>query len=156
MKKAKVIGLLGALLASVLVAASSVYAERGKGHGDCLGGQHHMMHHFEGDSYIESMAQRLDLNDEQLTRIRAIVDEKRPQMRELKDTLNAGRKQLHALVDEGTASDDEVRPIAEAQGATMAELIVLRMTMKSDIHQVLTEEQRTQLEQMRAKHGRRG
>lgn len=161
MKKSTVTYLLGALLAGSVMAAAPVYAERDKGYGDCQGGRHHggghhRTHGRDGDSHVERMAERLDLTAEQVTTIRAIVDETRAQKRELKDKLRESRKQLRALVKEGAASDTDVRQLAENQGDLTAELIVLRTKVKSDIRSVLTEEQREQQEKRRGHRGRRG
>ena len=71
--------------------------------------------------------------------MRAIVDKSRPQKRALRDTLGENRKQLRALMQQGTPSDGEVREIADAQGRTIADMIVLRTKIQADINAVLTQ-----------------
>ena len=156
MKKSTIAYVLSALMAGSLVAVTPAFAERGKGHGGFGGGGHHIMHGRTSDAYIERLAARLDLSQDQLTTLRAIVDATRSEERALRDRIRESRNELRALVDAGSVNEADVRPLAEIQGQAMADLIVLRTKVKSDIQNVLTAEQREQLERMRGKRRRRG
>ena len=85
----------------------------------------------------------------------AIVDKARPQTRELRDRLIETHKQLRALTQQGTPKDSEVRKLADAQGKAIADMIVLRTKIRTDIRAVLTDAQRQQLDQWREQRGGR-
>ncbi len=108
-----------------------------------------------GDRRIERMADRLDLDGTQLESVRAIVDAHRAEQRALRDQLREGRAQIRALSTEGDETG-ELEALAEAQGDRMAELIVLKARMRSEIAAVLTDEQREAFAEMgeRGRHGR--
>ncbi len=151
MKKLTTTFLASTLLVSGLAIADPVYARSPGGPGFCHRDWHAMAPAFGpgAGERIERLAERLDLTSEQRSAVRAIVDEARPQMRELRDKLRANRKELYALAQEDTPSEDDVRKLAEAQGVYKADLIVLRTKVHSKIRKVLSEEQRDQLETMR-------
>ncbi len=141
------------------VGAGVAYAFPTGGPHGCRGG--HAMS-FEGhrgygdsDRMIERMASSLDLSKEQRDAMYAIADKARPQTRELRDRLIETRKQLRALMAQGTPKESEVRKLADAQGKDIADMIVLRTKVRMEINGVLTDAQRQQLEQWRGQRGRR-
>lgn len=107
-----------------------------------------------GDRQIERMAERLDLDDAQLASVRAIVDSYRDEQRALRDQLRGGRAQIRGLGASGEYDEEAVRALAEVQGDGMAELIVLKAQMFSEIAAVLTDEQREALAEMGERGGR--
>lgn len=113
--------------------------------------------HAHGGAGFERMLERLDLTTEQRGAIGAIVERTRPQMRALREQMRANHEQLRALGQGGTPDESELRRLANVQGQLMADMIVLRTKMRSEIHAVLSDEQRHQLEQMREqRHKGRG
>lgn len=104
------------------------------------------------DRMIERMAASLNLSKAQRDAMYAIVDKARPQTRELRDKLAANHKQLRALTQQGAPKESEVRQLADAQGKAIADMIVLRTKVRTEIRGVLTEAQRQQLEQWREEH----
>ena len=107
-----------------------------------------------GERQIERMAERLDLDDAQLASVRAIVDSYRAEQRALRDQLRDGRAQIRGLGATGEYNEEEVRALADAQGDSMADLIVLKTQMFSEIAAVLSDEQREALAEMRERGGR--
>jgi len=155
MKKATTTILITSALAASLAAAVPVFA-RGPDMPDHCAGRAQSMafgRHGDPEARIERMAQRLNLSTEQRDAMRAIVDKARPQMRALRDRLTDNRTQLRTLTLQGNADEARVRTLADAQGKAMADLIVLRTQMRSEMDKVLTEPQRQQLRQ---RFGQRG
>jgi Spy/CpxP family protein refolding chaperone len=107
----------------------------------------------DSDRRIDRMADALNLTKAQRDAMRAIVDKARPQTRELRDKLAENHKQLRALMQQDTPKESEVRQLAEAQGRAMAEMIVLRTKVRTEIRAVLTDAQREQLQQRHQEHG---
>ena len=108
-----------------------------------------------GPERIERMAGKLDLSDEQRDAIRAIADKARPSFREYGDSLRDNREKLRELAQADDADQAAIRALADAQGDTMADMIVLRTDLMREVRAVLTPEQREELENKRSRHGRR-
>lgn len=143
------IALTGSVAAGIAVANPGGDAQScGRGHHAMGYGRHHSDH----ESRIERMADVLGLTQEQRDAVRAIIDKSRPQKRALRDTLSEHRRQLRALTQQGIPSEGEVRQIADAQGRAIADMIVLRTRIQSDINAVLTQEQREKMQEMRKRH----
>ena len=122
-------------------------------------GRHHGGHGLgfgPGPERIERMAERLDLSDEQRDAIRAIVDKARPSFREYGDNLRDNREKLRELAQTENADQTAIRTLADAQGDTMADMIVLRTDVMREVRAVLTPEQREELKNRRSHHGRHG
>jgi Spy/CpxP family protein refolding chaperone len=141
------------------VGAGVAYAFPPGGTHGCSSGAHTMA--FKGhegygdpDRMIEHMATSLNLSKEQRDAMYAIVDKSRPQTRELRDRLTENHQQLRALMQQGAPKESEVRKLADAQGKAIADMIVLRNKVRTEIHNVLTDAQRTQMQQWREEHGR--
>jgi Spy/CpxP family protein refolding chaperone len=155
MKKSIKTLLIGTALAGSVIAGLA-YAMPPGGGESCQHAGHGMGFGHRGmdaDSYIDRMAQRLDLTTEQRDKVRALVDKARPQTRALRDKMSENRKQLHALAVQGTAKESEVRKLADSQGKLIADMIVQRSKLRSEISAVLTPEQREQLQQRFKHHG---
>lgn len=113
--------------------AASVLA--GSGFGDRLGWK------------LARLGWQLDLSDDQRTEIRAIIQAAMPEAQNVVQELHANRQDLLAGTQGGVFDETFVRPIADAQGDLVAELIVLKERVKADIHVVLNPAQQLQLEQ---------
>lgn len=146
----------------LVVMAIAGAAGAGLAHAFPPGGAHSCMHGawskgFDGygdpDRRIDRMADSLNLTKAQRDAMRAIVDKARPQTRELRDKLAENHKQLRALMQQAAPKESEVRQLAEAQGRAMAEMIVLRTKVWTEIRGVLTDAQREQLQQWHQERG---
>ncbi|GBL44684.1 hypothetical protein SFMTTN_0485 [Sulfuriferula multivorans] len=151
MKKDTLTILMTTLLAGMLE-ATSVYANQLAGGKGQAGGCHHAYQHTR-ESQIYRIGKRLSLTKDQRTAVRAIVEQHRPQMRALRDAQIENRQQLMALSAMGNSDADQVRALADAQGKTIADMIVLRAQMRSEINDILTEEQRKKLLRARENRG---
>jgi Spy/CpxP family protein refolding chaperone len=119
-----------------------------RGHGAEFG-----RHGMDSERRIDRMSETLGLSAEQRSKVREIVDKARPAARELRDKLSDNRKQLWALMQQDKPNEGEVRKLADSQGKLVADMIVQRTRMQSQIRAVLTPEQRDALKQ---RFGRRG
>ena len=142
-----------------LVGAGLAYAFSPGGARHCAHGPQSMSFgghgaYMDSDRMIEHMAAALNLSKAQRDAMYAIVDKARPQTRALRDRMADNHKQLRALMQQGAPKESEVRKLADAQGQAIADMIVLRTRIRTEIRGVLTEAQRQQLEQWRG-HDRR-
>ena len=158
------------ILAAVLIAVpGTVVAQSGSGYGPGGGGGYgpHGGHHGDfagGDGggilqFLEHMlprlAERLELSDEQVAEIQAILDKEGPVIEGFVEELRGGRDTWRETNDPAIFDDVAVRAFAESQGAIHVELMVAAGRAKAGIFQVLTLEQREQLEEMRNNRDKR-
>ena len=155
MKKLSTTALASVLALSSLGFVASSYAmPSGEGYEKCMHGKHGKGYgekHGRRGFDIDRMAEKLNLSDEQRTSMQAIIDESKPEITALREKMRETRKQLKQLAHTNPYNEAEVRKLADAQGDLKAEMIVLRMQQRSKISNVLTEEQRTQMKEMREK-----
>jgi len=90
-------------------------------------------------------ARHLDLTDAQKTQMKDIMTKEKPTIQPLMQQLAQNRQQMRQLESAGTFDETKVRPLATQQSQTMAELIVQKARIKSELMQVLTPEQKTKL-----------
>jgi len=156
------------ILATVLIAVpGSAMAQSGPGYGPGDGGYGpHGGHHgsFAGrhggdilrffEHALPRLAERLELSDEQEAEIQAILDEEGPVIQGFVEDLRSGREAWLETNDPAVFDEVAVRNFAESQGSIHVELIVVADRAKAQVLQVLTEEQRAQLEEMRGNFGK--
>ncbi len=124
----------------------------GMGHGGY--GMGYGRHGFDSEARVDRMAAMLDLTKEQRDKVRAIVDKSTPKTRELRDKIADNRTQLHALMQQDKPKDADIRKLADEKGKLVAEMIVQRTKVRSEIHAVLTPEQREKVQQRMQHRGR--
>ena len=131
------------------------YGPHGGFHGDSAGGDGGgILRFFE--HALPRLAERLELSDEQVAQIQAILEEARPDIEKYVELLKERREAYRAANDDPTVFDEVAfRAHAADQQADQVELMVLAGTATADIFQVLTPEQREQLEEMRSGSGKR-
>jgi periplasmic protein CpxP/Spy len=102
------------------------------------------------------LADRLNLSEGQRQSFRAIEEKYWPELRDLQRVLSDNRKALAEL----DAKDARLRELAEAQGKTIADMIVARSQLRSEMKKALTAEQlqklNMMLEQRHHNHPRQG
>ena len=152
MKKLSKPLLAGVLIVTSLGLAATAFAKPfGEGPG-CERGAHQMKPGYSGRGFnVERMANKLNLTDGQSTQIKAIMEQSKQQMSDQYDKMQENRQQLRALMQQSPFNEAEVRKVADAQGDLKADMIVLRAQQHAKINTILTDEQRTQWEQMRGK-----
>lgn len=107
-------------------------------------------HHGGGYSHgmpMRAMSQ-LDLSDEQRAQIKNLFRDQRDAMRDTMDKMQDNRASLRDAAQNG-ADEKKVRALAEKQGDLVTEMIMARTQMRKKINDVLTEEQRTELQKIR-------
>ncbi len=150
--------LITLLAASSIGTAAAVLADPPAAGFGCHRTPHAAMFQGRHDSEqrIERMADRLNVTPEQRTAMRGVVDKYRPELRALADRMRTNRQELRTLQRQDQPDANRLHQLADAQGQALSQTIVLRSEMRSAIHQVLTPEQREQLQQMRGKWSPRG
>ena len=141
-------------MTSLGFAASSYAMPSAEGYEKCMHGKHGKGHgekHGRRGFDIDRMAEKLNLNDEQRASMQTIVEQSKPEISALREKMRENRKLLKELAHKSPFNEAEVRKLANAQGDLKAEMIVLRMQQRSKISEVLTEEQRAQMKEMREK-----
>lgn len=139
-------GLTITLVAAVwMIGASFLFGSLALGAEGCCGHHHggHWGHHHH-------FGKMLNLTDNQKKEMFSIRLDERAKMKPLFQSLKAGREQLGALVRSGKFDEAKVQVLAKSQAAIIANIIVEKTHMRSRMYAVLTPEQRTKLEQMRA------
>lgn len=131
------------LITAVLFAAgcTGMFAQRGAGPNGSGGGQ-----------MFGRMFRNLDLTDEQRTEIRKILEAERSVMQPVHQQLRDNREALQAATKDGQFNEAEVTKLAQKQGELMAQTIVSRERVQSQIWQILTPEQRDKLAKWRENH----
>jgi Spy/CpxP family protein refolding chaperone len=104
--------------------------------------------HF-GRLVMAAVARRLDLTDTQKGQIHLIFTNERPVIELHLRQLMKDREALQAVAGHGPFDEAAVRAIAARQAQTLAELIVEKERIKSDVYGLLTPEQRAKADQMR-------
>lgn len=110
---------------------------------------------FGRHNFREMIARELNLTAEQKTQIEQIIESEKTNIKPLVQQLAEHRRQLKALGTDGTFNEAQVRAIAQQQGQTMSEMIVVKERIQSRIFAVLTPEQRTKATQMRERFEQR-
>ncbi|HZI20481.1 MAG TPA: Spy/CpxP family protein refolding chaperone [Pyrinomonadaceae bacterium] len=103
-------------------------------------------HHRGGRGFLGGrMAERLNLTDAQKEQLQQIAARHRESMKALRRQGGLGRQGRGANGFEGTFNESEVRAAAQARANASVELAVVRARMMSEMYNVLTPEQKTQL-----------
>ena len=109
-------------------------------------------HGGKNDRQLDRMAHHLEMDDAQKALVKAVFDEYQPQIKALRQESREVRKALREAAESG----GDIEDLAATQGDLMAQMIVLRNTMKSRVDELLTEEQRAKISErkQRRKHRR--
>ena len=108
--------------------------------------------HGHGQHHMGWMAKQLNLTDAQKAQIKTMMQSQRAATRPLMQQLAENRKALLAATANGAFDQAKVTTIANQQAQLMAQMTVQKESMHHQIYtQVLTPEQRTTADQMRAK-----
>lgn len=96
-------------------------------------------------SMLGRMGDYLDLTDAQRTQMKAILAKEQPTMQPLIQQLALGHQQMRQLEEASTFDEGKVSSLATQQSQVMAELMVQKARIKSELVQVLTSDQKTKL-----------
>jgi Spy/CpxP family protein refolding chaperone len=127
----------------VLCGIGILYAQT-KGHG-CWGpGRRH--------GFMAHIAHYLQLTDAQQAQIKSMWQAEKPAVQPLLQQLANGRQQMIAATANGAFDQAKVKAIAQQQSETLAQLMVEKEKLQSQIYQqVLTPEQRTKVDAFQQK-----
>jgi|AMFO01.1.fsa_nt_gi P pilus assembly/Cpx signaling pathway, periplasmic inhibitor/zinc-resistance associated protein len=143
---AAVLVLATAAGAGLAIAGGPGFGRHGRGRG--LAGPRSAM------ARLAAVLCRLDLSQQQQDQVRAIIQAARPEILRHVQALREGRQQLRAMAP-GTFDEKTVRSLAAGQAAQLADLIVLREKVRSQIYDVLTPAQQKELASMQEQRRRR-
>ncbi len=94
---------------------------------------------------IEHMADHLDLDDTQREQVRNIVESAKPEIEALREQLRANREALSSLDTGDPAYSTALNDIAISNGQLATEGTLLFTRVRSEVHAVLTDDQRDKL-----------
>lgn len=127
------------------------YCKHGKG-----GGDHKMGHHKKGMEHrMQRMMHRLDLNDEQASKVSAVFDQHRTQFNSLRSEMKSNRMALRENMHADTQDMAVIEKLAKKQGELKTQKILIKAKIKSAINIILNKEQREKMKNIRAKRSQR-
>lgn len=133
-------------LVFALVAISTVFAIGQKGGGGGWKGGRGG-HHRGGFGRI---AEKLNLTAAQKTQVKSIMEASRAKIQPLKESMKANRRKMNEATANGQFDEAQVSAIATEQATIGAQLIVEKERAKSQMFQILTAEQKVQMQQFKA------
>jgi protein CpxP len=143
--KSRFLSIGAALLLGVSALSSqAVFAQGMHGHGDPMGFDFGRMLHFYSD--------KLDLSSTQQEQLKAIWAREKPTLKPLMQQMHQYHEAMKTLESSGAFDEAKTRALATQSSATMIELQVQHARIKSEMMQVLTADQKTQLQQLEAEH----
>jgi periplasmic protein CpxP/Spy len=133
--------------------AGAAYAQDAPQGGPAPEGRGHRFHrrHMAG---MFGLGQ-LGLSDQQRQQIRAVMDQHRDELRSAGERLGAARRAQHEAMALVPFDEDQVRARAADVAAAQTEMAVLRGRLHSEVFQLLTPEQQTKAQQLRAERAKR-
>jgi len=102
----------------------------------------------EGAPLMGFIGRHLDLTDEQKAEVKKIVDAERTVMQPIHEQMAKNREALKEATKDGQFNETQVSQLAEQQGDLMAQMIVSRERVKSQVYKLLTPEQREKMAAM--------
>jgi Spy/CpxP family protein refolding chaperone len=105
----------------------------------------------DGGHMLGFFAKQLNLTEDQKTQMHSIMQKERPTMKPLFEQAHQIDLQLRQLA-EGTLDTAKVQTLATQKAQIQSQLTVSETRIHSELYQVLTAEQQTQLKQLEAEH----
>jgi periplasmic protein CpxP/Spy len=96
------------------------------------------------------IAEKLNLTDAQKAQVKDIMEATRAKVQPLKESMKANRQKMNDATANGQFDEATVSAIAQEQATIGAQLIVEKERAKSQMFQILTAEQKTQMQQFEA------
>ncbi len=131
------------LLGAVAISQTIRRAEYGYGHRHGMFGEGRMLAFF---------AHRLDLTDAQQAQVKDIVAKEKPTLKPLFLQLAQAHHQMRQLEESGNFDEAQVRALATQQSQVIAELIVQKARIESEMLQVLTPDQKAKFKELMDRH----
>lgn len=121
-------------------------------HGSAHGGMYHGAEMFGDDEDVPPMLRHLQLSEAQQDKVFAIMHAQAPQAREIGKAIRKAHRGLHELVMGASYDDAKAKALSDALGKAVADSALLHARTHRQIFDVLTPEQRQELE----RHGDHG
>ncbi|MFY9559906.1 MAG: Spy/CpxP family protein refolding chaperone [Terriglobales bacterium] len=147
MKKSRIRIFAASTALLVVLAVAAALAQGMHHHGGMMGAEFGF-----GDHMLGYFSDVLDLTQAQQDQAKAIMEKEKPTIHPLMQQLMQFHKDMSKLEDSGTFDEAKVRALAAQSSQTMTELIVQKARIQAELMQVLTADQKTKLQQLRAKH----
>jgi Spy/CpxP family protein refolding chaperone len=129
-----------------LVAIGTIFAFAQKGEvGGKRSGRGFGGHHRGG---FGRLAEKLNLTDAQKEQVKQITEASRAKIKPLMESARANHQKIETLTANGQFDEAQVQAVAQEQAQISAQLIVEKARVKSQIFQILTDEQKAQAMQM--------
>jgi Spy/CpxP family protein refolding chaperone len=142
--------LLGLTLLSVKSIAGEQYYSSPFKH--AMSQKHHGM---DANKMLFMLDKKLDLTDEQRTKIGEVIDLYNPQLRDLKFKMKDGKENGKKLVMSDVFDETVSQQYAKDQSEILSQMIILKLRMKHEAHSLLSIEQKKKLAEMfEDKHSR--
>lgn len=111
-----------------------------------------------GPGFHPGLLAQLNLTDQQKEQIKTLQDNARTASEANFDKLKTFQDQLNTATTSGSFNEDQVRQILTARSQVLIEMDVVRLRTDAAIYNLLTADQKTQLEQLKQTRfeGRRG
>ena len=131
----------------VVLAVAAALAQGMHHHGGSMGSEFGF-----GDHMLGYFSDVLDLTQAQQDQAKAIMEKEKPVIQPLMKQLMQAHKDMSSLEDSGTFDEAKVRALAAQNTQAMTELFVQKARIHAELIQILTADQKTKLQQLRAKH----
>src|SRR6266576_6379954 len=105
-----------------------------------------------GDHMLGYLSDVLNLTKAQQDQAKAIMEKEKPVIQPLMKQLMQTHKDISSLEDSATFDEAKVRALAAQNTQAMTELFVQKARIHAELIQILTPDQKTKLQQLRAKH----
>jgi len=151
MKRQLLTGVIGILTAAALVGAvhwSAAEPAGGDGPGGTFPGDRMQARRMAPERHFGRMADVLGLSEAQQEQVKAILQAEREKSAPLRQAMGESQKQLRQAMRAATVDEAAIRSILGNQAQLRAELIISRARTRSQIHALLTPEQRALAEKL--------
>ncbi len=109
----------------------------------------HQKHHgMDANKMLFMLDKKLDLTDEQRTKIGKVIDKYSPPLRDLEFKMKDGKESGKKLVMSDVFDEAAIQQHAKDQSEFLSQMIVLKLRMKHETHSLLSIEQNKKLAEM--------
>lgn len=102
----------------------------------------------ERGALLERAMDRLELSEDQRSRVEAVLAHHREEIRQEMEAVIASREAQYAAIHAEPFEEGRIRAAAAALGVAQGDLAVTRARIGSEVRSILTEQQRARLDEM--------
>ena len=115
-------------------------------HGFGFDGPHGFAHH---GAHLQRMLRRLDLTVEQREQVRGIMEQSRPQLQSIGESLRSNRDRLTAVTPDDADYAGVVAEVSQSNASLAERQTLLAARVRSDVWAVLTDDQKARAAELR-------